>query len=148
MGNVAHNLLIAALVSVAAVAGLACSSASSPTPASFAGEPYTSTTSESGALHIDVRTSPQPPARGTNEVQLTITNAADGTPRDDLDVTVMPWMPAMNHGSASTPTVTPEGEGKYLVDGVYLIMPGVWELRMTLSSGAVMDHATASLSIS
>jgi hypothetical protein len=143
MGLFAQNLRIGALLSVGA---LSCSSAApSAGPATFSSDAYAMATSDSGALHVEVRTSPQPPVRGTNEAELTVTGADDGRPRDGLDVQVTTWMPAMNHGS-SAPTVTAEGGGKYLVQGVYLYMPGTWELRMTFA-GAITDHATASLSV-
>ena len=101
--------------------------------------------SDSSALAIDVRTSPQPPSRGTNEVELTITRASDGAPVDGLTLDVEPWMSSMEHGT-STPTVTPEGGGVYLVTEVYLYMPGLWTLRTTIS-GAMTDHAAPQLTI-
>ena len=113
-------------------ASAACSSASPPPTGTFPVDPYTTTTSDSGALVIDVRTSPQPPSRGTNQVELTVTTASDGAPVDGLSLDVEPWMPAMAHGT-STPTVTPEGSGVYLVTEVYLYMPGVWELRTDIA---------------
>jgi hypothetical protein len=48
------------------------------------------------------------------------------------------WMPSMGHGSAPTkiqPQVNEKGEvllGEYLVSNIYFIMPGEWELRVTL----------------
>ncbi|MCS6838952.1 MAG: FixH family protein [Bdellovibrionaceae bacterium] len=38
------------------------------------------------------------------------------------------WMPSMNHGSSPT-TVTKVDIGTYLVEQVFFIMPGDWELR-------------------
>jgi hypothetical protein len=122
----------------------ACSGGAA-TPAGFPADPYTTTTSDSGTLVVDVRTSPQPPARGTNSVELTVTHASDGTPATGLGVGVQPWMPAMNHGS-SNPTITEEGQGRYLVTEVYLYMPGTWELRTTFS-GPISDHAAPALSV-
>jgi hypothetical protein len=98
--------------------------------------------SDSGSLRVELRVSPQ---RGTNTAELTITNAADRMPRNDIAVTVVPFMPAMNHGSSS-PTVTPEGSGKYQVAQLYLYMPGYWELRTTLS-GPTSDHATLAVQV-
>jgi hypothetical protein len=127
-------------------ATLVACSAANPTPAgAFPADAYTTTPSDSGALVIDVRTSPQPPSRGTNDVQLTLTRASDGTPVDGVSLDVQPWMPAMGHGS-SIPTVTAQGGGVYLVTEVYFYMPGVWELRTSLS-GATTDHATLQLTI-
>lgn len=129
-----------------AVCAVACSSAAPATgAATFPADAYITTTSASGALNIEVRTSPQPPSRGVNHVELTITSASDGTPRDGLTIDVRPWMPSMGHGS-SQPTVTPEGGGKYLASEVYLYMPGTWELRTTIS-GVLTDHATPSVAV-
>jgi hypothetical protein len=127
-------------------ATLVACSAANPTPAgAFPADAYTTTPSDSGALVIAARTSPQPPARGTNDVQLTLTRASDGTPVDGVSLDVQPWMPAMGHGS-STPTVTAQGGGVYLVTEVYFYMPGAWELRTSIS-GPTTDHATLQLTI-
>ncbi len=136
---------LAALLAPVVCASAACSSASPAPTGTFPADPYTTTTSDSGALIIDLRTSPQPPSRGTNDVQLTIARVSDGTPVDGLSLDVVPWMPAMEHGT-SAPTVTAEGGGVYLVTDVYLYMPGVWDLR-TAISGAATDNATPQLTI-
>jgi len=123
------------------------SAAGPPDAAAFPPEPYTTVTSASGALRVDVRTSPQPPSRGTNAAELTVTSTADGGAVDGLTVRLVPWMPSMNHGSSTTPTVTAAGDGRYLAaplsfDG----MPGHWELRTTFS-GPIDDHATPAFDI-
>ncbi len=89
-------------------------------------------------MSVEVRSSPQPPTRGGVDVEMTVTNIASGKPQDGLDFLVQPWMPAMNHG-AITPTVTPEGNGKYLITEIDLFMAGRWELRTTFS-GPVSDY--------
>ncbi len=71
---------------------------------------------------------------------------ATESPATNLAIAVKPWMPAMNHGSSATPTITPEGHGKYLVSEVYLFMPGRWEMR-TSFSGGVTDHAAPAFDI-
>ncbi|MBS2032750.1 MAG: FixH family protein [Deltaproteobacteria bacterium] len=101
---------------------------------------------DTGALSVAVRTSPQPPIRGVNQIQLTVTAADGGAPVDGLTVTVDPWMPIMGHGSATTPTVTPQGSGVYDVTDVYMAMPGTWELR-TSFSGPATDNVTAQFQI-
>ena len=111
----------------------------------FSAAPYTTATSNTGALVVDVRTCPQPPSVGTNEVQLSITRASDGTPIDGLTLDVEPWMPAMGHGTSTT-TVTPQGGGVYLVTDVYLYMQGDWALRTTIS-GPMSDNAAPQLEI-
>ncbi len=136
---------LAAVLALLVWASAACSSASPPPTGTFPVDAYTTAPSNSGALVIDVRTSPQPPSRGTNDVQLTVTRASDGTPVDGLSLDVEPLMPAMGHGTSKT-TVTPEGGGVYLVTEVYLYMPGVWELRTGIS-GAATDHANPQLTV-
>ena len=125
---------------------LACSSAPSQPPdaSSFPAEPYTSVTGTSGKVHIDLRTSPQPPAVGNDDVQLVITGAS-GAPLDGLTVGVKPWMPAHGHGTSET-TVTAQGDGKYLVTNVYLYMSGVWQLQITVS-GPVSDYAAPEIEL-
>jgi hypothetical protein len=135
-----HSLLIAA-------GSIACSgSGGGQAPTTFSADAYLTAMADSGALSIQVRTSPQPPQRGTIRVELTVANADDGTPRDGLTLGVVPWMPAHNHGTSVAPTVTAEGQGKYLVTDVDLFMPGHWELRTTFS-GPVMDHAAPAFDI-
>jgi len=69
-----------------------------------------------------------------------------GASIDGLSIDVTPWMPAMGHGASVQPTVTPQGEGKYLVDNVYLFMPGVWELR-SVFAGSSTDRAAPSFQV-
>ncbi|HEY5147625.1 MAG TPA: FixH family protein [Polyangiaceae bacterium] len=127
-----------------AIACGACSSASTG-PVSFPADAFSTSTTDSGTLHVELRTSPQPPARGTIEAQLVITKVADDSPVDGLTVAIQPWMPAMNHG-AIAPTVMGLGDGKYLVTELDVFMPGHWELRTALS-GAMTDHVTPAFDI-
>jgi hypothetical protein len=103
-------------------------------------------TSKTGELSVEVRTSPQPPVRGTNLVELTVTSTVDGSPRPGLSIAMTPWMPAMNHGSSAIPTATPETGGKYLVMDVDLFMPGRWELR-TSFSGPTKDYVAPAFDV-
>jgi hypothetical protein len=88
---------------------------------------------------------PAPPARGDNTwvVQITtMASGAVGTPLDDADVTVTPFMPAHQHGSPIPVEVTPTGEpGTYTLEPVNLWMPGVWETTITAASGTTTDSA-------
>jgi hypothetical protein len=73
------------------------------------------------------------------QAELTITDAM-GKPVDGLTFSVVPWMPAMGHGTSLVPTVTPMGKGTYAVGDLSLFMPGEWELRLTFS-GSTSDTA-------
>ena len=50
------------------------------------------------------------------------------------------------HGGSVVPRATDQGGGRYLVENVYLFMPGQWELRMTFN-GELPDTATAIVDI-
>jgi hypothetical protein len=131
------------------VLACACSSGAAQRPAGsgdFPAEPLVSATSAGGQLNLEVRSQPQPPTRGMLTVELTIARASTSAPQDGLTLTVVPWMPAMGHGSSVLPTVTPGGNGKYIVSNLALFMPGQWELRTTIA-GAMADSAMPTLDI-
>jgi hypothetical protein len=118
---------------------VACAPAADGSTA-FPEAPYATT--QTGAYTIALRTSPsQPPPRGEMDLLLSV---SDGAPVDGLNLVVVPWMPAMGHGSSIAPTVTPKGGGDYLVTNVVLPMPGTWELRV---SGAGSDTTVIPLSV-
>lgn len=124
---------------------LGCSSDPSAGDANtFPADPYLTLESDRGALTMAVRTAPaQPPGRGSTSVELVIHEGEDA--RDGLDLEVVPWMPSMAHGTA-TLKAEPQGDGRYVVHGVDLYMPGRWDLR-TRVSGAIDDSATVTFEI-
>lgn len=124
------------------------SSGAEPTDSvvTFPRDALTKVTSEGGLAQIEVRVAPQqPPIRGVNTVELTITNSA-GKPVSSLVVGVTPWMSAHGHGASTRPEVKEAGSGRYIATGVNLFMPGRWDLRITLA-GEVTDRATATLDV-
>ena len=132
-----------------ALVSAACSSASSTNTNSFSAAPLMSLTSDSGAWHVDLRTSPtQPPTRGEQSVQLVITDAS-GAPATGLVLDTTPWMPAMGHGASVTPSVSETTPGTYVIEDVDMFMPGTWELRTTISraGGNDTDHVAPSFQI-
>jgi hypothetical protein len=112
---------------------------------SFGPDALLTLASDSGTLHLEVRTSPQPPVRGVFAVEYRVTGSG-GAAVDGLTLEVTPFMPAMGHGSSTTPTVAAQGGGRYLVTDVYIAMAGTCELR-TKFSGAVTDTATPSFDV-
>jgi hypothetical protein len=138
---------VATWLFVAAAFVSACGGAGAPGSGdgSFPATPLVTLSSETSKLVIEVRTAPdQPPQRGVASVELVV--KVEGAPQDGLDVMSTPWMPAMGHGTSVTPTVTAKGNGTYVLDNVYLYMPGHWELR-TSFSGSVSDSATPSFDV-
>jgi hypothetical protein len=140
------------LYALVAALCVGCSSASAPSPApsgdasTFPAEPFVALVSDGGKLDFDLRSAPeQPPTRGVMILELTA-RGSSGAPADGLSVDLVPWMPAMGHGASVRPTVTPKGDGRYVIDDVDFFMPGQWQLRFTFS-GPVEDHATVVLQI-
>jgi hypothetical protein len=108
---------------------------------------YGEVMSESGALRFEVRTGPtQPPTRGVSTVWLAVSDAASGEPTTGLELTVVPWMPAMGHGTSVKPAIEAAGDGQFVVSRVNLYMGGKWDLRIAIS-GAVTDRATIHFAI-
>ena len=142
-----HYASLLAMVSVASCGG---SSSSSTSANSFSETPLMTITSDSGKLHVDVRTSPsQPPTRGQQSVQLVITDET-GAPQTGLALDTTPWMPAMGHGASVTPSVSETTPGTYMIADVDMFMPGTWELRTTIAeadSGTSADHVAPSFQI-
>lgn len=71
-------------------------------------------------------------------------NTLDQTPIEvDLNSTpqVVLWMPSMGHGSTPSQTVRVD-EGTYRTSNVFFIMPGEWEIRIQLKSGAEVTDET------
>lgn len=134
-----HLLLLLSLPAL--VLAFACSSGEEePLESDFSGSPLATALSSDGKLHFELRTSPQPPAKGLVDVELRVTDAKDGTPVDDLTIVVTPWMSHHGHGSNQV-EASPKGEGRYVGQGVHCSMAGAWELRLAID-GAVTDSAT------
>ncbi len=129
-----------ALAAAAVVATVACSSSAVPEVLGFTASPLVSTPTNGRLYDIDVRTSPQPPYVGMMQAQLVITDHVTHQPVDGLTVGVVPWMPAMGHGTSLLPTVRANGHGTYTIDQLAFIMAGEWELKLTLD-GAGHDTA-------
>ncbi len=141
------NTIFVRLATVAATcfaSSLGCSGGTGPS-AEFPATAFSTIMTDSGAMRVEVRTSPQPPVRGGIDAELTITDGATGAPCDGLTLQIRPWMPVMNHGAIMA-TVRPEGGGKYLVTEIDLFMAGLWELRTTIS-GSVSDHVAPQFQI-
>lgn len=94
--------------------------------------------SSSGALTLWVMN--ETISRGINVVELCVTKASTEDPVDDLEMEMVPYMPAMGHGSSGPSSSVALGAGCYEFSGIVLNMAGTWELR-TLIRGAYEDAA-------
>ena len=123
----------------------ACTSQAPEADQGFPETPLSVVQSATGAVELEVRTSPdQPPVRGSSRVELTLRDASGLL--SGVSIQAVPWMPAMGHGSPTEPTVSPLEEGKYLLSAVELYMPGRWELRLELG-GSVTDSAIVGMDV-
>ncbi len=121
--------------------------ACSPGPGStaFGTQPFATVTSAACNARFDAYSAPDPFVRGEGEIEIVATSAASA-PVDGLDVSLVPFMPAMGHGASLSPVVTAQGNGKYLATGVVLSMPGDWQLR-TQVGGVCTDALVFNLSV-
>lgn len=112
----------------------------------FPSQPFLTQASDAGAYLVALRSCPnQPPVQGVDDIQYTITNP-QGAPQDGLTLSVVPWMPAMGHGS-NAPTVTATGGGNYVAEDVYLFMAGSWALETTIQGPAAQDSVAPVIDI-
>ena len=105
-----------------------------------------------------------PPSEGTDQWTLKVLDKS-GAPVTDATFpvpTVVPtgcpavpamWsvgvyacMPLHGHGT-SQPSLMPNGDGTYTIDGLYFFMPGLWQIEINAKSGAVTDVGTFSFCI-
>ncbi len=133
---------------VCATAGCSGPDAAPPgADAQFPAQALQLVTGDSKLVDVEVRTAPdQPPQRGTIAVEYRVTDAADGSPVDDLAISVVPWMPAMGHGTSIVPEVHAKGDGRYVLVNVNLFMPGRWELKSQIS-GPLVDRVAPAFQI-
>jgi hypothetical protein len=130
-----------AFVGMVGLLGVACSSAGASDPGTISETAAAVVTSDQGGLQISVHSAPDAqPTRGVNTLRLVVTHVSDGSPVSGLALDVVPWMPAMGHGTSVTPSVAPGPDpGSYDITNVNLFMPGLWEIRTTIG-GSTSDH--------
>jgi hypothetical protein len=88
---------------------------------------------EPGAVTVElVESDPAPPVvRSDNTWWLKLTDAG-GEPVLGAELVVTPFMPKHQHGSAEV-VVEELGDGQYKLSPIELIMPGVWEIPMSIT---------------
>jgi hypothetical protein len=113
----------------------------------FPGAALVTGTTDNGLYSVELRTAPsQPPPRSGGRMDILVKDTK-GNEVDGLTLEVVPWMPAMNHGVSTNPTVTPQGHGHYLAEPLELSMAGTWQLRIKLVKGAEESHVAPSLDV-
>jgi hypothetical protein len=140
---VARAAALAPLVALTAL--VACSSSSD----SGSGDGLVAT-STSGTLKATLHPSSDSPPLGDQAVALDLVYIDGGAPATGLALTVVPWMPAMQHGTSIIPTVSETSPGTYTIANAYLFMPGVWEMRTSVATSAdagAVDTVAPSLDV-
>ncbi|WP_413584443.1 FixH family protein [Bdellovibrio sp. HCB274] len=100
-------------------------------------------------LCADVQWSLGPQSPAESEFTLKFWNNTDSSSGPFVDpannLSVILWMPSMGHGSSPV-TIEKIETGVYRVRRVFFIMPGDWEIRISLKNGtSAIDQATVSL---
>ncbi|MBI5639519.1 MAG: FixH family protein [Nitrospirae bacterium] len=73
---------------------------------------------------------------GNNSMKLFIGDRKSKAPlKQKLDVEIVPWMPAHEHGTSALPIIKELGKGEYSVEQVNLSMPGLWEIYVRINKG-------------
>jgi hypothetical protein len=92
-----------------------------------------------GGLQVAIsQATPAPPAKGLNSWTMMISDQG-GSPIDEDGITVTPFMPDHGHGTSAKVVVTQEGAGRYSFTPLYLFMPGVWRVAVTIPVGATSE---------
>ena len=72
---------------------------------------------------------------------------AQGTPVEQARLTIAGGMPQHGHGLPTKPTVTPQSDGRYRVEGMKFNMGGWWTLTLHVDGPAGADNVTFNLKL-
>ncbi len=111
-------------------------------------EPGMTTEALPGNLKIELsRADPSPPVVRSDNVWWLKLSDADGNRLAGAELVASPYMPKHQHGSAEV-VVQEQGEGGYQLSPIELIMPGVWEIPLSVTpAGGVASEALFRLCI-
>ena len=86
-----------------------------------------------GELTVElVESEPAPPAVRNDNVWWLRLSDSEGEPVLGAELQVTPYMPKHQHGSAEV-VIEELGEGQYRLSPIELIMPGVWEIPVSIT---------------
>lgn len=93
-------------------------------------------TTEQGWYFVSIEGAGEQVTVGTNSMKLFVGDRRSKTPvKEKLDIEVVPWMPAHEHGTAKLPIVKYLGNGFYSIEQVDFTMPGLWEVYIRINTG-------------
>jgi len=101
---------------------------------------------EKGIFNVELSIKGTSLKSGVNSLDLKIRDKS-GRDLEGAKVTVTPWMPEKNHGVWEKPQVTEKGGGRYRVDNVAVATAGRWDLKVSVTKGALEDRALFSFDV-
>lgn len=110
------------------IAGFAAAVFARPGPAA---ETLTEVSQPAG-LHVSMYSELEPLTINQMHSWIIEVRDAQGEPVADAVIRVEGGMPLHNHGLATSPQVTGQGEGRYQLQGMRFHMNGDWELRLQI----------------
>lgn len=87
-----------------------------------------------------VSSDPSPPVRGTNRWTVRINDAA-GAPVTGSVIEISSFMPDHGHASSVKASSTEQPDHSYVIEPLYLFMPGLWQITLKATTGTVVDSA-------
>lgn len=103
---------------------------------------------EQGYFSVSVDLNTKPLNVGRNTIELVIHDKSTGKPLErKIEIEIIPWMPAHEHGSNEVPIVKEKGRGQYLVERLNFTMPGEWDIYIKIKEGKREDTAVFKVSI-
>ncbi|MBA4373384.1 MAG: hypothetical protein C0402_11065 [Thermodesulfovibrio sp.] len=93
-------------------------------------------TTEQGLYFVSIDFKGAPAKIGNNSLKLFIGDRKSKTPlKQKLDIEIVTWMPAHEHGTSTLPVIKELGNGEYAVEQLNLSMSGLWEIYVRINKG-------------
>jgi hypothetical protein len=85
---------------------------------------------------------PAPPTRGNNKWSVQLLDPSDKPLATAKITQVKPFMPEHSHGTSTVPVIgAVDASGSATIDKIDLVMPGVWEITITVDVQGASDPA-------
>ncbi|MBM4356599.1 MAG: FixH family protein [Deltaproteobacteria bacterium] len=95
---------------------------------------------ESARLRFELADAlPAPPGRGTNRWVVKLHDPGGAILPGAVLTQVKAWMPDHGHGSGAAATITNGGNGESVIEGLELVMPGVWTVTVSADHAGTTD---------
>ena len=101
--------------------------------------------SAAGTWHVRWRCEPDAPSSGETARILVEAVRADGLVPEELRADA--GMPEHGHGLLRVPRVEALGEGRFVVENVYLHMPGTWRVYLDLGREGIFERLEVELDV-